>query len=284
MKGTPRLVKALTTIALPLAAALSGCATAARGTATGAAAPQEVSDRGPRVRIWTTEEFSSFSRVRPVIRLEDDAYVVVVNVGLDGYANVIFPESPDDDGFMRGGRTYRLSSFFPGFANHFYRSRYGRLYNAVSAYDDIYDRYAGYVFVIASWRPMHFEVTEALGLWDDYRLAAHEQQLEPYAVMQQYAQRLVSGRGDYTARFARYAAFGGSFASRGSFASCAVYGPLLGYFPSWIFNTVGSWWIPLYGLGYEGAGRRCGYGFGLALNTTRPIRGPSTAAVDRTPT
>jgi hypothetical protein len=285
MKGTPRLGRLVTAISLPVASALTGCATAAHTPASAGASPvaQDV-ERGPRVRIWTTDELSSLSRVRPVIRLEDDAYVVVVNVGLDGYANVIFPESPDDDGFMRGGRTYRLPSFFPGFANHFYRSRYGRLYNATSAYDDIYDRYAGYVFVIASWRPMHFQVTEALGLWDDYRLAAHERQLEPYVVMHDYAQKFASGRGDYTARFARYAAFAGGFANRSSLASCLLYAPGFGYFPSWTLHTIGSWWFPLYGFAYRGT-PRCGYGVSLAFNTARPVRGTVvTPPVSPTPT
>src|SRR3712207_1865705 len=171
MIGSPRLFRLLKLSAPALVA--SGCATMAGRRVgderAGAAllgdpgAARAEAERGPRVRIWTTDEGSGLSRLRPVIRLDDDAYVIVVNVGLDGYANVLFPESPDDDGFMRGGRTYRLEHFFPGFANHFYRTQYGRLHNATAAYDDIYDRHAGYVFVIASWRPMQFQLTEAMG-------------------------------------------------------------------------------------------------------------------------
>src|SRR3712207_3843996 len=131
MTGTSRLPRLVTTVALPFTAALAGCATMGTLPDPRGADPSELADeRGPRVRIWTQDELNSFSRIRPVIRVEDDAYVIVVNVGLDGYANVVFPESPDDDGFMRGGRTYRLSNFFPGFANNFHGSSYGRLYNA----------------------------------------------------------------------------------------------------------------------------------------------------------
>src|ERR687895_1983978 len=131
---------------LPLVALISACVTAGGLRSAGSPAEREAAvDRGPRVQIWTTDEFGTGNRIRTSFRLDDDAYVIVVNVGLDGYARVIFPESPEDDGFMRGGRTYRLPAFFPGFANNFRASRYGRLYNATSAYDAVYDRYAGYV-------------------------------------------------------------------------------------------------------------------------------------------
>src|SRR5918992_5752706 len=109
-----------TAAVLPFLAVLSACATTGAARTSGPAAPLDrAEERGPRVHLWTTDEFGSRDRVRPAFRLEDDAYVIVVNVGLDGYARVIFPESPDDDGFMRGGRTYRLPAFFPGFANTF---------------------------------------------------------------------------------------------------------------------------------------------------------------------
>src|SRR5687768_3484078 len=112
--GIPRLSPlALRTAAvLPVLAGLCACATAGgakSARAAGLAGEREaVVERGPRAQIWTTDEFGTGNRIRASFRLADDAYVIVVNVGLDGYANVIFPESPDDDGFVRGGRTYRL--------------------------------------------------------------------------------------------------------------------------------------------------------------------------------
>jgi hypothetical protein len=263
---------------LPLLAALSACVSAGRARTAGLVGDREsVVERGPRVQIWTTDELGTGNRVRTSFRLNDDAYVIVVNVGLDGYANVIFPESPDDDGFMRGGRTYRLPAFFPGFANSFSRSRYARLYNTTSMYDGVYDRYAGYVFILASWRPMHFKATEALGLWDDYRLAAHERHLEPYVVMQQFADQLVQrGARDYTARFARYAAFRGGFAGR-SFSSCAVYSSGFGYVPLWAFPAFASSWVPLYGIDYYGAWPGCGYGYVFRFASLRPRGQPIVA-------
>jgi uncharacterized protein DUF4384 len=271
--GIPRLspLAIRTAAILPLLVALTACATAGGARSVGAAGSREAAvERGPRAHIWTTDEFGTGNRIRPSFRLDDDAYVIVVNVGLDGYANVIFPESPEDDGFMRGGRTYRLPAFFPGFANTFRGSRYSRLYTATSSYDGIYDRYAGYVFIIASWRPMHFQVTEAVGLWDDYRLAGHEERLEPYVVMHRFADQLVPGPRDYTARFARYAAFSGGFAGRSSFSSCALYGLMFGYSPLWTFQTIGNAWIPAYGIDYYGAGAGCGYA-GISLAGFRPF-------------
>jgi uncharacterized protein DUF4384 len=265
-----------TAAVLPLLAALSACATAGGARPVGPAGERgAVAERGPGAQIWTTDEFGSGNRIRASFRLDDDAYVIVVNVGLDGYANVVFPESPDDDGFMRGGRTYRLPPFFPGFANNFRASRYARLHNATSAYDDIYDRYAGYVFIIASWRPMHFQLTEALGLWDDYRLAAHDEKLEPYVVIHRFADQLVPGPSrDYTARFARYAAFEGGFGRAGSFASCTYYSPALGYFPWWALQTGGSAWIPLYGFGYNLPGSGCRGRFGISVAGFPQVGGP----------
>ena len=264
---------------LPLVALISACVTAGGLRSAGSPAEREAAvDRGPRVQIWTTDEFGTGNRIRTSFRLDDDAYVIVVNVGLDGYANVIFPESPQDDGFMRGGRTYRLPGFFPGFASHIRASDHGRLYHATSAYDGIYDRYAGYVFIIASWRPMHFQVTESFGLWDDYRLAAHEERLEPYAVMHRFADQLMLGRArDYTARFARYAAYPANLARAGSFARCSFFVPGLGYFPIWTFHGLGGWSLPLSGFGHYRGGSSCGLRYGLSLAGVRPVAPPVVA-------
>jgi hypothetical protein len=286
--GSSRLpsVAARAAAVVSLLSALSACASSgAARSATPGAEPEVVAERGPGVQIWTTNEPYSGDRVRTSFRLADDAYVIVVNVGRDGYANVIFPESPDDDGFMRGGRTYRLPAFFPGFSRGF-RSDYGRLYSATSAYDDVYDRYTGYVFVIASWRPMHFQIGEALGLWDDYRLATHEERLEPYTVMHRFADQLVAGKSrDYTARFARYAAFARGVGRAGSLASCAGYGSILGDFPHWAFAAFSRSWNPVYGIGYHGLGpSQCGFGFGITLIGFRPPLGPiATPPVRPTP-
>jgi Domain of unknown function (DUF4384) len=279
--GTYRLFARATRTAALLPTLVAGAACATSGVvATGTPAASASAERGPRVQIWTTNQTFSADRIQTSFRLEHDAYVVVVNVGRDGYANVVFPESPDDDGFMRGGRTYRLPAFFPGFARHF-RSDYQRLYTATGASDDVYDRYAGYVFVIASWRPMHLHQAEELGLWNDYRLAAHEDRLEPYVVMHRFADQLVRGsRRDYTARFARYAAFSRSFADRSAFASCSL------YVPWWTFHTAGSSWIPVHGIDYYRGARRCGYGgyaFTAHPRARKPVASPPVRPVPVSP-
>jgi hypothetical protein len=277
--GTPRLFPVTRRAAwiFALVGALSACATG--GVARVASDPDAgaEADRGPRVQLWTASEPHATDRIRASFRLDDDAYIIVVNVGRDGYANVIFPESPDDDGFMRAGRTYRLPAFFPGFPGHT-RSEYRRLYTATSAYDEVYDRYAGYVFVIASWRPMHFELSEAQGLWDNYRLAAHEERLDPYVVMHRFADQLVPGRSrDYTARFARYAAFDQATPGRTSFASCAAYQTAFEGISAWSHRRlVANGWVPVYGYGYSAfAPAGCGYGYGLRIVAFRPRTPPA---------
>jgi len=101
-----------------------------------------------------------------------------------------------------------------------------------------------------------------VGLWSDYRLAAHERRPEPYDVMHGYASRLVAARSDYTARFARYAAFSGGFRSSYASASCSLFGSFRGYRP-WSLAASNSWWSPSYAFAYApGIGCR-GYGLGF---------------------
>ena len=115
--------------AVPLLAAVALTACAANRPATrvtGAEAIRATLDSagllaqepGPEIRLRAEQEFGGPDNIDAVLRLDDDAYVMVVNVGPDGYARVVFPETPADDGLLRGGRSYRLPSFFPGFATN----------------------------------------------------------------------------------------------------------------------------------------------------------------------
>ena len=61
----------------------------------------EIYDRGEGVDIYVESSF--------------DAYVLVYTIDTDGYINVVFPYDCQDDGFLRGGRTYRLVSGDDGF-------------------------------------------------------------------------------------------------------------------------------------------------------------------------
>src|SRR5919109_1053370 len=76
MGTRPSYLAARTAVLLPLVAALSACATIqSASTPPSTGGPEAVAERGPRVRIWTTDEFGTGSRVRASFRLDDDAYV-----------------------------------------------------------------------------------------------------------------------------------------------------------------------------------------------------------------
>lgn len=212
-----------TSRALPLlaAAALSACAPANRPAtrvmgmeairATLDSAGLLAQDEGPEIRLRAEQAFGNPSNIDAVLRLDDDAYVMVVNVGPDGYARVLFPDRPGDDGFLRGGRSYRIPGFFPGFATNVANTA-GLGYHAFvpyrrSEFASPTARGPGYVFAVASPRPIDFQSVADLGLWDDFRLPLDGMMLDPRYVVRYY-QDAAFGEGrlpEVTASIARYA-------------------------------------------------------------------------------
>jgi hypothetical protein len=179
---------------------------------------------GPRVSIYSDGEFGSVDRVTTRFRLDDDGYVAVFNVDRDGRVRTLYPEDPADAGFLRGGYTYKLPSFFPGFGSRGFSSyapgfggsgyslaRYG----AGTVASRTYDRQGGYVFVVASWSPLRLDRLEEEDLWDTYQVAERLGDLSPYRLMREYADLLVPrGRSWYTVDYRYYhGGWGGTFAS-----------------------------------------------------------------------
>src|SRR5205814_7249290 len=106
-------------------------------------------------------------------RLSENAYVFVAHVGPGGDVKVLFPTSPDDDGLVEGGRTYGIPEFSagrsPDYAARYAFSSYN--YLPMAARTNSYDGGAGYIFVIASWRPMRFDRLSSKGEWDFYDIS-----------------------------------------------------------------------------------------------------------------
>jgi len=180
---------------------------------------------GPRVSIYTDGEFGSVDRVTARFRLDDDGYVAVFNVDRDGRVRTLYPEDPEDAGFLRGGYTYKLPSFFPGFGSRAFSSfapgfgGYGyslARYGAGTVASRTYDRQGGYVFVVASWSPLRLDRLEEEELWDTYQVAERLGDLSPYRLMREYADLLVPrGQKWYTVDYRYYhGGWGGTFASR----------------------------------------------------------------------
>jgi hypothetical protein len=168
---------------------------------------QAVADReGPRVDVHAIiTQASSSRRVRAAFNVEDDSYVLIGQVDGSGTVRIIFPTDPRDDGFVRGGKRYETTDVFAGFADQYrYRFNYARYYQH-GLNSDAYDGALGYMFVVASWRPMHFDRFASDGVWDSYEIADEESLRDPKPAIYELASLLVGeNREAYTVKFARY--------------------------------------------------------------------------------
>ena len=187
---------------------------------------QAIANReGPRVSIRAQlSNVSGSRRVRGIFRLEDDAYVVVGHIDADGVLRIAFPNEPTDDGFVHGNRSYQTSEFFAGFnAEYRYRVQSG-LYTRVGMTPDAYDGGLGYVFVIASWRPMRFDRFQTGNVWDSFELADDAFMRDPRPAIHELAALLAGDNPEaYTVKFARFSDTQSLYGGYNSLASS--YGP-----------------------------------------------------------
>jgi hypothetical protein len=196
---------------------------------------QAVADReGPRVSIYA--EFTnaaSSRRVRANFHLDDDAYVVVGHLDADGILRITFPTQPGDDGFVRGQHTYHTSEFFAGFADQYrYRAQSAGLFRSTQASFDSYDGGLGYVFIIASWRPMHSEQFSTNGNWDTFEVADADYMRDPRPAIYELASILAGeNREAYTVKFARYFDTNRMYSGSSSYSSAFGSGFCSGYEP-----------------------------------------------------
>ncbi len=209
---------------------------------------QAIADReGPRVSV--SAEVTGFAagsrRLRATFHLEDDAYVVVGHLGPDGILRIVFPADPLDDGFVRGRKSYRTAEFFAGFNDQYRYRRTAGSFGMGPAFNDSYDGGTGYVFVIASWRPMRADRFTTDGRWDSFELAEMDYLRDPRPAIYELASLLAGeNREAYTVQFARYfntrvlyAGFGGASSAFGN-AYCSGYEPL--GFASYPFSLLGA--------------------------------------------
>jgi hypothetical protein len=196
---------------------------------------QAVADReGPRVSIFA--EFTnaaSSRRVRANFHLDDDAYVVVGHLDADGILRITFPTQPGDDGFVRGQHSYYTPEFFAGFADQYrYRAQSAGLFRSTQASYDSYDGGLGYVFIIASWRPMRFEQFSTNGNWDTFEVADADYMRDPRPAIYELASILAGeNREAYTVKFARYFDTFRGYSGSGSYSSAFGSGFCSGYEP-----------------------------------------------------
>jgi hypothetical protein len=132
--------------------------------------------------------------------------VLVGHLGPDGIVRIIFPTDPTDNGLVQGGKTYRLPEISAGYYD-MYRWRnanYG-LFRGPAARTDSYDGGAGYIFVIAAWRPMRFDRFSDNGQWDSFEVADDAYLRDPRPAIYELATLLTGeNREAYTVKFASY--------------------------------------------------------------------------------
>jgi hypothetical protein len=218
---------------------------------------QAIANReGPRVSIRAQlSNVADSRRVRGIFQLEDDAYVIVGHIDADGALRIAFPNDPSDDGFVRGGRSYQTNEFFAGFnAEYRFRARTS-MYQYAGLSPDTYDGGIGYVFIIASWRPMRFDRFRTGDAWDSFEIADDSYLRDPRPAIQEFAALLAGDNSEaYTIQFARYfdtqTLYGGytTMASAYSAGYCSGYEPLGFAFSP--FNLSASSLFRGYGYGY----------------------------------
>jgi hypothetical protein len=248
------------------------------------AAAQEVADEvGPRVTVRADFDYAGGSRqVQATFHMYDDAYVIVGHLDAAGRLKIVFPSEPGDDGFVRGDKVYHVPSFFAGFADEYAwrQSDYRTRYHSVSSRRDSYDAGLGYVFVIASWRPMRLDRITDGNHWETYNVSDVNYMSDPREAVEELGSVIAGDNSEaYTIEYAQYTTtnYGTySFADfdRG-YGSCLGYGSGLAFQPFSYFSPFAI--IPTLGFGYAPAS--CGYaysgygypyGYGYAYGYGRP--------------
>lgn len=231
-------------------------------------AEQIAATDGPRVRVTANFDNEAGSRrVEAFVHADDDAYILVGHIDASGRLRIVYPDRPGSDGFVRGGHVYRVAPFFGGFADEFRYRRatdYTRL-SMVRSRRDSYDAGTGYVFVIASWRPMRLARVTDGNRWSSYELSNEEYLDDPREAVEELAQ-VVAGdsREAYTVEYAHYTStnygmYRANYVDRCSFAGFGSYG----------FGIAGLAYSPYgngMGYGYSPFGLSDGYfGFGVPV-------------------
>ena len=256
--------------------------------AADSARAQAVADEvGPRVTVTADFDYAGGSReVQARFHMYDDAYVVVGHLDAAGRLKIVFPTQPGDDGFVRGDKVYQVPTFFAGFADEYaWRySEYRNRYHSISSRNDSYDAGLGYVFVIASWRPMRLDRIADGNRWQTYDVSDVSYMQDPREAIEELGSVIAGdNREAYTIEYAHYTTTNGAmyFLSDFDALNSGCYGNLgfEGFAPrSLFFSPFG--FLPFSSYGYGGG---CGwnynpypstYAYGYGLLGTPVLKGP----------
>ena len=88
-----------------------------------AAGPVTAGHDSPQVRVWSDRGTGGIYHVgesaEVLFEPDRDCYVIIYEIDTDGYLRVLFPRECDDDGYVLGGRAYRVwrDGFYKSYVN-----------------------------------------------------------------------------------------------------------------------------------------------------------------------
>ena len=250
-----------------------------RGRADSARAQAIADEVGPRVTISADFDYAGGARqVQARFHMYDDAYVVVGHLDAAGRLKIVFPSEPGDDGFVRGDKIYQVPTFFAGFADEYaWRySDYRYRYHSISSRNDSYDAGLGYVFVIASWRPMRLDRIADGNKWQTYDVSDISYMQDPREAIEELGSVIAGdNREAYTIQYAHYTTTNYGMYSLSDFdaANSGCYGTLgfQGFAPhSLLFSPFGFMPFSNFGYGSAGCGGYSSYAFGYGYGYGYP--------------
>ena len=212
---------------------------------------------GPRAWISVGYTGGLLNRsLHAYFRTEQQAYVMVGHLGGDGRIRVLYPESPDESGFIRGKKSYQTvstSAHYDAIPSLF--SYTVSQYRGLGARFDSYDgRGHGYVFLIASRRPLRYNLLYDYAGWAELEMEGYLQHHDPRYAVRSLADALTQGA-DYTLKFASSSTTShfDSYASRAW--DCAVLSSLGMFGNSALWS---AWQVSMLGFGMSHPLSGCG--------------------------
>jgi hypothetical protein len=151
----------------------------------------EASAQYPGARIWVDNDRDYFrrgDRLRINFSTSANSYVAIVHVDPDGYLEFLYPSSPWDAEFVRGGRVHSVDR--AGWSNGLVVRGTGGI---------------GYLYVIASPVPLDYTRFSAGSGWD-WSYAGRSVSGDPFWAMEQITRTLLPGWGNvpYAADYFTY--------------------------------------------------------------------------------
>ncbi|HMC54045.1 MAG TPA: hypothetical protein VKH19_02645 [Gemmatimonadaceae bacterium] len=244
---------------------------------------------GPKAYVHATYQGGIINRqTEAVFKVDEGAYVMVAHLGGDGRITVLYPEDSRESGRVPAGKWFRtdmVSAYYDAapqlysFAMLSHRSYGAQL--------DSYDGGGyGYIFLVASKRPLRFDRISEFGLWNDLAISDYRLASDPRIYIRALASEMAGDR-PYTLKFARSISSTSLTSYSDMLFDCA-YLSELAFSSLWAPYNYANFLSP--SLAFPGArggcGQRSSYAFGfyrpVVLTTAAaPTDGPKTPSAPR---